>query len=605
VAGVLVAAGRHHAKPDATAAAYLAAWTKQDFPAMQALVAHPPSDFVAIHQRVVKELHLTGADYRLQAVHSHGAAADAGYLAHLDVGGLGRWDLPGTIHLQRSNNHWQVEWTPAAIHPALPAGGHFVTDRTWPARAGVLGAGGAALTGQNSVVSIGLQGSRVKDAGQVTAALTQAGADPAKVAAALTAAKARPDQFVAVFSVPEDRYQQVRPALFPIPGVVFQRSAARGALTPDLSAHVVGSVAPVTAEQLKKLGPPYESGDVVGQTGIEGSYERQLAGTPGGTVRIVDGQSRPVATVMNVDSRPGTAVVTTIDPLVERAAERALDGVAQPAALVAIRASTGEVLAAVSRPTTQFDRALGGHYPPGSTFKVITAAALLAGGLTPDSPASCPPTVTVGGRSFHNFEGETQPSLPLHRAFAISCNTAFVGLAGQLSPQALVTTAGQFGFGADPQVGLPVFGGRVPAPNDDVEKAATAIGQARVEASPLMMATVAAAVDSGALHQPRLVAGAPDDTSPSQPLLAGVASGLRTMMAEVVASGTGTAAAVPGGLPVYGKTGTAEFGTANPPTTHAWFIGYRGDVAFAVLVEGGGVGGQVAAPLAAKFLRGL
>jgi cell division protein FtsI/penicillin-binding protein 2 len=103
----------------------------------------------------------------------------------------------------------------------------------------------------------------------------------------------------------------------------------------------------------------------------------------------------------------------------------------------------------------------------------------------------------------------------------------------------------------------------------------------------------------------RLVIGAADDRAPAGPLDPAVIAGLRTMMAEVVASGTGMPAAVRGGPLVYGKTGTAEFGTANPPTTHAWFIGYRGDVAFAVLVEGGGVGGQVAAPLAARFLSGL
>jgi cell division protein FtsI/penicillin-binding protein 2 len=116
------------------------------------------------------------------------------------------------------------------------------------------------------------------------------------------------------------------------------------------------------------------------------------------------------------------------------------------------------------------------------------------------------------------------------------------------------------------------------------------------------MAMVAASVDAGRLHLPRLVAGAPDDTVPAQSLDRSVVSDLQSMMAAVVDSPNGTAAGarLPSGT--FGKTGTAEFGTATPPKTHAWFIGYRGHLAFAVLVVGGGIGGSVAAPIAAKFL---
>jgi len=116
------------------------------------------------------------------------------------------------------------------------------------------------------------------------------------------------------------------------------------------------------------------------------------------------------------------------------------------------------------------------------------------------------------------------------------------------------------------------------------------------------MANVAATVDSGSLHLPRLVVTAPDDSTPAQALNPTIVSDLRTMMNAVVTSSIGTAAGA--GLPAgtFGKTGTAEFGTANPPQTDAWFIGYNGDLAFAVLVVGGGVGGVVAAPIAAKFL---
>jgi cell division protein FtsI/penicillin-binding protein 2 len=117
------------------------------------------------------------------------------------------------------------------------------------------------------------------------------------------------------------------------------------------------------------------------------------------------------------------------------------------------------------------------------------------------------------------------------------------------------------------------------------------------------MATVAASVDSGSLHLPRLVSGAGDDMAPAQPIDPNVVADLRTMMQAVVTSSIGTA--VGAGLPAgtFGKTGTAEFGTNNPPQTHAWFIGYHGDLAFAVLVVGGGVGGAVAAPIATKFLN--
>jgi cell division protein FtsI/penicillin-binding protein 2 len=362
----------------------------------------------------------------------------------------------------------------------------------------------------------------------------------------------------------------------------------------------------ITAEELTSLGAPYVATDTVGQTGIEGAFERQLAGTPGGQVLVTDAQGKTVATATTFTAKPGADVQTSIDPHVELAAEHALDGVTQPAAVVAVQASTGAVLAAVSRPTAMpFDRALEGRYPPGSTFKVVTAADLLTSGLTPGSPATCPTTISVGGRTFHNFEGEGAPNLPLSQAFAISCNTAFIGLAKGVSGASLVTTAGLFGFGTDPKLGLPAFGGRVPAPKDAVEQAATSIGQAGVLASPLQMASVAAAVDSGAYHPPRLVAGSADDTAAPTTLAPAVVAGLRTMMAEVTASGTGKAAVVPGKAPVSGKTGTAEFGTANPPATHAWFIGYQGDIAFAVLVEGGGVGGAVAAPLGGKFVAGL
>jgi cell division protein FtsI/penicillin-binding protein 2 len=205
-----------------------------------------------------------------------------------------------------------------------------------------------------------------------------------------------------------------------------------------------------------------------------------------------------------------------------------------------------------------------------------------------------------------NFEGEAPGTIPFSQAFAISCNTAFIGLADQLPDGAIATAAKSFGIGQTYSLPLPTTGARYPTPTDKAEAAASAIGQARVTASPLHMATIAAAVDSGQWRPPRLVLQ-PTSNEPAAsvaPLNPTVVSVLRSLMAQVVTSGTGTAAAI-AGQQIFGKTGTAEFGNANPPSTHAWFIGFRGGLAFAVLVEGGGVGGSVAAPIAAAFLSAV
>ncbi|HEV2369552.1 MAG TPA: penicillin-binding transpeptidase domain-containing protein, partial [Acidimicrobiales bacterium] len=286
--------------------------------------------------------------------------------------------------------------------------------------------------------------------------------------------------------------------------------------------------------------------------------------------------------------------------------DTAIAGTSVPAALVAVRASTGEVLAVANHVPTgpAIDYALDATEAPGSTFKVITSTALIGKGLTPASPATCPPTVTVDGENFHNDEGQAPGNLSFLTAFAQSCNTAFIGMTvAHLSGTDLVQAAAGYDIGTAPQMGLPAYGGKVPQPGDQAAVAATAIGQAQVTVAPLDLAMVAAAVDTGVVRMPRLAAGAPDDTAPTHPVDPTVDSDLHTMMAQVVASGTAAGAGLPAGT--FGKTGTAEFGSANPPQTHCWFIGFKGDIAFAVYVDSGASGGSVAAPLAARFLGAL
>jgi cell division protein FtsI/penicillin-binding protein 2 len=240
-------------------------------------------------------------------------------------------------------------------------------------------------------------------------------------------------------------------------------------------------------------------------------------------------------------------------------------------------------------------------YAPGSVFKVVTATAALMDGTTPDTVVDCPATISVGGRSFRNDEGLVAlGAVPFRQAFANSCNTTLIGLSRELPEGALQRAAELYGFGREDLLPIKVEGGQFPAPESDVEAAAGAIGQGRVEASPLLVAAMSAAVASGTWQQPKLVPGEGDST----PLPPEVAGSLREMMRAVVTSGTGKAAEL-AGPPVHGKTGTAQYGSGDPPPTHAWFTGFRGDLAFAVFAENGASGGSVSAPAARRFLAAL
>jgi cell division protein FtsI/penicillin-binding protein 2 len=571
---------------------------------MAKLVAKPPADFTEYHQGMVEQLRLSHEEHRAGNVQEDGDRARVDLAHQFTTEPFGVWETNGTLELVRRDDEWRVIWSSQQVDKRLTAGTHLALDVDWPDRAPVLGAGGASLIVPAQMVRVGIQGSRVTDPPALTAALAQAGVSSTKMDTALATARDHPDWFVPVAEMSQARYQELRPIIYPVPGTVFQNFTSRQAASPELGAHVVGSVGPITAELLDQLGPPYGQNDAVGRSGVEAEYERTLAGTPGATISIVDDAGGPAAAVASFPQQPGTPVQLTLDPAVQRAAEQALANLPGEAALVAVRASTGEILGSASMPVDRpFDLALRGRLPPGSTFKIVTTADLLQHGFTPSSGLSCPATITVDGQQFRNFEGESAASLTLAQAFAISCNAAFIGAAGDLPADSFPATAAQFGIGTEPDLGLDAFGGSVPVPTSKSEQAATSIGQAKVVVSPLTMASVAATVASGTWHAPRLVAGAPNDRVAPRPLDPGVADALKSMMQGVVTGGTAVGAGLPPGT--IGKTGTAEFGGGSPPPTHAWFVGARGDVAFAVVVYGGGVGGAVAAPIAAKFLAAL
>ncbi len=386
------------------------------------------------------------------------------------------------------------------------------------------------------------------------------------------------------------RPDSVNPVL--APGLRLDRTASTGKR---------GRLIDVSGQALS--GDAELAGNLVGQvspsSGLQRVYDADLA-PHGGTVVVRNERNETVNTLRSYPMTDGKDVQTTLDLKVQRAGEAAMATAPKPTgALVAIDVRTGGVLALVNHPLNGYGRAVNGHYIPGSTFKIVTATAALIAGKDANTPLDCTQTVLVGGRTFNNAEAEQFGVIPLREAFARSCNTAFIRLEGSLPGSALEQAAKLYGFDGSQPLPIASVGGSFPTPKDAVESASDAIGQGKVEASPLQMASVAAAVASGSWRQP-FVAGSAVRSNPLPPT---VVPTLQDFMRAVVTEGTANGVAFPG--EVRGKTGTAEYKDVNPPPTNGWFVGYRGNVAFAVIVEDGGFGAQSAAPVAARFLENL
>jgi cell division protein FtsI/penicillin-binding protein 2 len=472
---------------------------------------------------------------------------------------------------------------PTVVHPELGARQRLALRTDAPSPAPVVDRGGAPLLQATPVVTVMLDRLATGDLPTVTGALAAAlgPIDPQITQTSINDGAARtPDgQAYTVAVLRETDYQSVKNAIHDLPGVRF-----------------------TTSERL--LAPDAAFGRQV-LTGVRTETEPQLAGVPGWSVQVVDSSGGTIRTLAEEAPRPGTTVAVGLDRAIQTAAEDAVEPVPQQAMLVAVSASTGDLLAVAQNSAADAAGApaLSGRYPPGSTFKIVTATAAAAeDGLTVASPVPCPGTTVIGGRVVPNIGRFDLGTVPLRTAFARSCNTTFAQLAAQLDPAALPAAALRLGLGADYRVpGLTTITGSVPASAETVQRAENGFGQGQVLASPLGMALVAASVASGAPVVPQLIRGRPTEvlvppTAPDPAQLEQV----RPMMRAVVTEGSATRLAGLG--EVYGKTGTAEF--TDDGRAHGWFVGYRGDVAFAVLVVDGGSSGP-AVEAAARFLGAI
>jgi penicillin-binding protein A len=346
-------------------------------------------------------------------------------------------------------------------------------------------------------------------------------------------------------------------------------------------------------------------------------------------------------------NRVGDDVYTTLDPKAQQVAVQQLNG--QAGSIVALDPRTGAIKAMYSNPTyddnnppfsstdpnlTTFNRATQAGYPPGSTFKVVTAAAALdSGQFSPNSTVNGNSPVTISGVPLSNDNNQSFGPVDLTTALTYSVNTVWAQVAVQLGIPTMTNYMQRFGFYAKPPVDLPPVELNASAPfppgsikpyppgsgREDIGR--IGIGQGGLRVTPLQMAMVVAAVaNGGKLMVPHLTARVVnsdgvtvktiDPNVYNQVMKPSTAQALTQMMTKVVEEGTGTAAQI-GGVSVAGKTGTAEIGTQGSGLTEPWFIGFapvdHPTVAVAVTVDKtqGGFGGTVAAPMASQVIQTL
>ncbi len=417
------------------------------------------------------------------------------------------------------------------------------------------------------------------------------------------------------------------------------------------TAHLLGYVGQVTAAQLLlEEFVTAASGDLVGQDGLERVYNATLVGSDGYLDRVVDSRQRVLVSggLRRTEPVRGETLQVSVIGALQEAAHRAFGD--QRGAFVALDVRTGEVLGLGSYPaenpedfrgdagkfremlsdsaTPLLNRAVQGRYPPGSSFKLVTAAAGLAEGVIgPDSRYTCNGRARVAGRTFRCHRAEGHGSLSLREAISKSCNVFFYRLSEALDVDVIASYARAFGLGEPTGVDLRnestglvptrewkrrVMGERWYAS----ETASVSVGQGAVSVTPIQMARLVAAVASwGTIPTPRFVG------SQSSEQMGGVLpehfAVIRDGMRDAVVSGTAWRARIPT-VEVAAKTGTAQVASADVVAannedrpyelrTHAWFVGFAPfdapEIALAVVVEHGGAGGAAAAPIGGEILR--
>ena len=565
--------------PEPTAQAFFAALAKGDTGAAADLSDHPSEARTALNQAWAG-LQATGLDAQ---VLSSKYAEDTGSVAYRYTWHLPKnrtWSYGGQLNMVRDEGRWEVRWSATDLHPNLGEHQTFVLRADAPRRASVNERGGTDVLVPGYLYHYALDakaaaGELMPTARAVADALRPF--DDTMDAQRLAEQASSSPHPLDLITLRQSDHQKVSAILADRPGVVITPQAE---LLPTDE-----GFAPEIVSQVKK------------------SVLDELDGEAGWRIVTVNQNGADLDVLNEVPGAPAPSVTISLDRAVQNAAQHAVNTVGKKAMIVAVKPSTGEILAVAQNAAADADgpAATTGLYPPGSTFKIITAGAAVDRDMaTPNTLLGCPGTIDIGQRTIPNYGDFDLGTVPMSRAFANSCNTTFAELASRMPPKGLTTAAAQYGIGLDYQIeGLTTVTGSVPPTVDLAERTEDGFGQGKVLVSPFGMAMAAATVAAGKTPVPQLIEGRPTETTGDRtPITPKMIDALRPMMRLVVTNGTAKDIADAGD--VRGKTGEAEFNGGS----HAWFAGYRGDLAFAALIVGGG-SSEYAVRMTKAMLNGL